>query len=344
VRLPGLPGSAEFNRAYEAALAAAPAPVGARRSRPGSLSAAIAEYYGSQAFRSLSGGTPAKRRAILERFRAQLSPDGERTHGELPLNLLPKEFIVRHLDGMLPHTARNWLKTIRHFVKWCLDAKLVRQDPTWGIKIKVPKSDGHHTWTADEITQFEAHHLIGSKPRLAQALGLCTALRREEVVLVGRQHIRDGVLTIRPQKTRNTTGITLTLPVLPELQEILDATPTGHLTLLVTKTGKSYSPNDFSEQFRKWCNDAELPQRCTFHGLRKAALTRLADAGCSVHEIAAVSGHASLKEVERYTKRADQARLARAAMARANEVGSAGVKPEPAPVSKPLQQLDKKAG
>jgi hypothetical protein len=42
----------------------------------------------------------------------------------------------------------------------------------------------------------------------------------------------------------------------------------------------------------------------------------LAEAGCTVHEIAAISGHASLKEVERYTKGVDQARLAQAAMAR----------------------------
>jgi len=68
VRLPGIPGSAEFMDAYQAALAAAPIAIGAsKRSGPGSVSVAIAEYYGSQSFRSLTGETPAKRRAILER-------------------------------------------------------------------------------------------------------------------------------------------------------------------------------------------------------------------------------------------------------------------------------------
>jgi integrase len=60
---------------------------------------------------------------------------------------------------------------------------------------------------------------------------------------------------------------------------------------------------------------AGLPQRCTFHGLRKAAARRLAEAGCSANEIAAWSGQ-SLREVERYTRAADQARLARNAMTR----------------------------
>jgi hypothetical protein len=44
-----------------------------------------------------------------------------------------------------------------------------------------------------------------------------------------------------------------------------------------------------------------------------------------VHKIAAGSGHASLKEVERYTKAADQARLARQAMERTMAAGTATV-------------------
>jgi integrase len=156
------------------------------------------------------------------------------------------------------------------------------------------------------------------------------------VVRIGRQHIRDDVLTVRQAKT----GATLAIPVHPDLAAIIAATPVGHLTLLVTQTGKSYGANDFSEMFRNWCDAAELPQHCVFHGLRKAALTRLADARCTAHEIAAISGHKTLKEVERYTKGADQARLARAAMER---IGNESVKSEPGEVSKPLNEHTKKA-
>ena len=333
VRLPGLPGSAEFNRAYEMALGSKPAPVGTKRSTPGSVSAAVAEYYESQAFRSLSGGTPGKRRAILEHFREQ--------HGHKPLALLPKEFIVALLDTMLPHNAKNWLKAIRHFIKWCAERKLIREDPTWGIRVKVPKSDGHHTWSEDEIAQFEAHHPIGSKARLALALGLYTAQRTSDVIRMGRQHIKDGVLTVRQEKT----GAWLAIPLHPELRALLDAAPGNHLTLLITKSGKGYSGNNFAEQFRVWCDAAGLPKECRFHGLRKAACRRLAEAGCTVHEIAAISGHKTLKEIERSTKAADQARLAREAMAKsrpAEQTGSKSVKPVPTPVSKSLKQLRKK--
>jgi integrase len=225
---------------------------------------------------------------------------------------MPEEFIVALLDTMPPHSAKTFLKAFRHFIRWAKGRKRVRRDPTLGIRVKIPKSDGFHTWTEDEISAFETHHPVGSKARLALALGILTGQRRGDVVHIGRQHIRDGVLTVRQKKT----GTTLAIPVHPDLERIVATTPIGHLTLLTTKSGKSYSPGDFSGQFRSLCDAADPPERCVFHGLRKAAARRLAEAGCTAHEIAAITGHATLGEVQRYTKAVDQARMARAAMAR----------------------------
>jgi integrase len=329
VRLPGLPGSGEFMQAYQDALSSRPEPIGAARTKPGSLDAALVSYYEARAFKGLAEGTRGMRRAILERWRSK--------NGAKPIAQLPPEYIAHMLAKMAPHQARNTLKTIRHFSQYCIAHKFMRNDPTLGIKAKVPKSDGIHCWSADEIARFEAHHAVGSKARLAFALGLYTAQRRGDVVKIGRQHIRDGVLTLRQGKT----GAALSIPIHPELQAILDATSAiGQLTLLVTRKGRPYGPNDFSEQFRKWCDDADLPPECSFHGLRKAACTRLAEAGCTEHEIAAISGHKSMRLVEHYTRAVDQAKLARAAMER---IGKKTVKPEPAEVSKPLRQHKKNA-
>jgi integrase len=290
--------------AYQAALDAAPPLIGATRTRPGSLDAALALYYPSKAFGALRASTQAKHRASLERWRNE--------HGALPVGRLPPGHIDYMLGKMKPHAARNWLKAARHFCKFCVKHKLIAADPTLGIKASVPQSDGHPPWSEEQVMQFRAAHAVGSKARLAFELGFCTAQRRGDVIRMGRQHIKGGTITVKQEKT----GTALAIPILPELQEALDATPGTHLTLLTTKSGKSYGANDFSEQFRKWCDDADLPQACVFHGLRHAALTRLAEAGCTVHELAAIGGHKSLKMVERYTKKADQVRLARAAMAR----------------------------
>jgi hypothetical protein len=63
---------------------------------------------------------------------------------------------------------------------------------------------------------------------------------------MGRQHIRDGVLTVKPEKTR---GVTLAIPVHPELQAVLDAKPNEHLTFLVTAAPGSACPWAGPESF-----------------------------------------------------------------------------------------------
>src|SRR5262245_57406999 len=95
---------------------------------------------------------------------------------------------------------------------------------------------------------------------------------------------------------------------------IIDATAADNLTFLVTSHGHPYSDAGFGNWFRDACAAAGLPKRCAFHGLRKAACRRGAEAGWTTHQIAAWSGQKTLKEVERYTKAADQKRLAELAM------------------------------
>ena len=305
VRFPGLPWSPTFMAAYEAAMNGPRTVIGAGRIKPGSVAAVVAEYFDSQQFfTSKSAGTQRMRRGILERFRA--------AYGERPFALLPAEWIEALLDSKPPHAARSWLVTLRSLCQFAVKRGYLRADPTANIKLRPIKGDGFHTLTDNEIAQFEAFYPISTKPRLAFALLLYTAQRRSDVVRMGRQHIRDGVLTVKQEKT----GVALAIPVHPHLQAVLDATPSEHLTFLVTATGKPYGGNAFSAQFRKWCNAAGLPRRCKPHGLRKAACRRLAEAGCSANEIMAISGHATMKELVRYTKAADQARLARNALAK----------------------------
>ena len=208
--------------------------------------------------------------------------------------------------GMKPHARRNWLKAVRALMQFAVSIGLIGADPTTGIKVKVPKSDGHRTWGETEIDRFRGGgHALGTRPRLAFELLLCTVQRRGDVIRLGPQHIRDGLLCVR----QNKTGANLTLPVLPELQAALDAAPSGHLTFLTTARGTPFSGHAFSDWFRQACNAAGL-RGFTAHGLRKAGCRRLAEAGATTSEIAAWSGHKTLGEVARYTRAADQTSMA----------------------------------
>ena len=302
VPLPGLPWSPNFMSAYEAAMKGETAPrleVGAGRGRPGTVSAAVAGYFGSLAFASLAEGTRRIRRQILERFRTE--------HGDKGIATLGSTHVKRMMDGATPGAALNFLVALRGLMRHAVDVGLRADDPTAGVRCPTFRSAGFYTWTDDDIAAFEAKHPIGTQARLALALLLYTAQRRSDVIKMGRQHIRDGLVHVRQSKT----GAALMIPIHPELQAVLDATPAEHLTFLTTHGGRPVNPDAFTRWFKAQCRQAGLPPRASVHGLRKAACRRLAEAGASANVIASISGHRTLREVERYTAAADQARLAR---------------------------------
>jgi integrase len=112
------------------------------------------------------------------------------------------------------------------------------------------------------------------------------------------------------------TGAKLTIPLHVDLRVILSATPREHITILNTEFGQPFTVDGFSGFMRDAIRAAALPLECQPDGLRKAAGRRLAEAGCSSRELMAVLGHKTLSEAERYTRDADQVRLATAAVAR----------------------------
>jgi integrase len=201
--------------------------------------------------------------------------------------------------------------------KWATKEGRIPDDPTLGVTRDKVKSTGYRTWGEAEIERFEATHPIGSKARLAFALLLYTGQRRSDVVQLGPRHVHGDVLTLDQKKTEGGEEAHLEIPVHPKLA----ATPTvGVKTFLVTHFGKPYSAPGFGNWFRTLCDAAGCPG-VSAHGLRKATARRLAEMGCSANQIASITGHATLKEVERYTKAADRKRMAREAMAKLVEGG-----------------------
>jgi integrase len=171
------------------------------------------------------------------------------------------------------------------------------------------RNEGIHTWSEQEIAQFESRHAIGTKPRLALALLLYTAQRRGDVVRMGKQHIDGDMIAVRQQKT----GTPLMIPMHPNLIEVLASVPKTNLTFLVTEFGAPFASAGFGNWFRTQCDAAGLPQ-CSAHGLRKSAATRLANAGCSNEQIKAITGHRSDSALAPYVWASDQQRLARQAL------------------------------
>ena len=315
--LPGVPFSPEFMQAYEIALAGQPAAVGAARVQPGSMHALAISYYSSLDYLKMKPYSQRLRRNVIERFCRETDANGVR-NGDKRAALLQRDHVARFMAARAdrPESANELRKALRGLMRHAVDIKLRTDDPTQGIRRLAPRSrQGFHSWDESEIAKFENTHPVGSKPRLALALGLYTGQAKQDVIAMGPQHIREGVLTWVRMKTAQSTGIEVYIEVQAELRHIIDATPSGHLTFLTTAAGAPFTAEKFGKWFKAQCNAAGLPH-CTFHGLRKACARRMAESECTPHEIAAVTGHASLKEVERYTRAASRKLLAQSAMAK----------------------------
>jgi integrase len=307
VRLPGDPGSPEFMTAYAEALNDQPQREHGKalRSHPGTISATIASYYTSHAWRGLSYGTQQMRRRILEQFRNEI--------GNFPIVKIERRHIVERLNHCSAGAVRNWLTAIRELMRYAVDMGLRVDDPTDGYKPGKAKArsdenddeeDGWRTWPEELIAQYETHHAIGTKARLAEALLIFTAQRRSDIVRMGPQHIKNGRLTIKQQKT----GTVVSIPIDPRLQHVLDNTPGigDNLVFLVTNRKKGYVGSSFGAAFKTWCKEAGLSDDLSAHGLRKAWCRRAAEAGASEAQIQSVTGHKTSKEVQRYIKAANR--------------------------------------
>jgi hypothetical protein len=204
VRLPGDPWSAEFMAAYADALAGAtPLAIGAGMAPAGSTEAAIRAYLASPNFEAIdSDETKRVHRRVLERFTAsKWSP--------LPFYRLDRIGVERVLAEMkdTPGAARTFRNAFRRFCKWAVAEKLLKIDPTEGVKVKMPRSDGWHTMNDAERAQYRARHPIGTKARAAFELLYWTALRVSDAARLGPQHVRPspdsnlGAFHLKQQKT-----------------------------------------------------------------------------------------------------------------------------------------------
>jgi len=320
VRVPGRPkvrikapfGTDEFIAAYNGAVSDhVMAPRQTRDAKPGSFRHLCVLYYGSPIFERFDGATQAWRRRALDAICEK--------HGEKPVALLTPRHIRMLRDERADQrgAANQRLKALKALFAWACEEKpeIAPQNPTWGVRKIKYATDGHHSWTAEEIEQYRDRHPIGSRARLALDLLLYTGGRREDAVRLGPQHVRDGRIRFTQAKNEHRNPIKVDIPLHPELAATIAATRSGHLTFLITAFAKPLTPAGFGNAMRDWCDQANL-RHCSAHGLRKACATALADAGATAHEIASVTGHQSLEEVERYTRAARRKKLADAAIAK----------------------------
>lgn len=193
---------------------------------------------------------------------------------------------------------------------WGQDRGWVDHNPA--ARLKALPGGALPAWSEAHITA--ALDRLPEELRRVVVLGLYTGQRRGDLCAMTWAAYDGATIRLRQAKT----GTALAIPCHPALKAELDAWKAeraGIHILHSPKTGAWTAPH-LSRAMKDGLEKIGLPARLNVHGLRKAAARRLAEAGCSAHEIAAVTGHLSLSMVQHYTRSADQHRMAGAAILR----------------------------
>ena len=297
-------GTPEFDVEYQAAIAATPAP-SKQGPSTGSLAWLIARHRETTEWAALSVATRRQRENIF----AQVVESA----GSQPFAKITTATIMagRERRAKTPNQARHFLDAMRGLFRWAAKAQMVKSDPTAGVTNPPQrKGDGFIPWTEEHVGAYELRWPIGTRERVWLDVLLYTGLRRGDAVRFGRQHLRDGIGTIRTEKSGFTVEVTL--PILPVLAATLAAGPCGDLTFIAGESGRPLTKESFGNLFREACRAAGVPGSA--HGVRKIAATRAANAGATVAQLEAIFGWSGGGMASLYTRNADRRRLARQAM------------------------------
>lgn len=305
--LPGRLGSDEFMRAYAEALREEREEVGASGALPGSMKALAVAWRKSNQFKELKAPSQKSYTRLIDSF--------IEIHG----NKMVKTAEPRHIRAILESMSRtpaqaNALRNVlRQMFQFAFDHGWRTDNPVRDIKKLKYKKKPFPTWSEADIEAFEARWPLGTRARLALALLLYTGQRRSDVICMGPKSIHNGSIEVVQEKTE----AHLFIPMHPQLLAAIEVGPCGEQAFLVTQTGKPFaSGNAFYNWFKECAIKAGVQAKLGPHGLRKAAARRMAEAGCTPHQIASITGHQSLAEVERYTKGVRQRVVAEEAMQR----------------------------
>lgn len=245
--------------------------------------------------KEISEGTRASRRRILHRYVA--------AQGGRPLSTITPEMIEVALFAKGGHAAVNEYKALKPVFDYLRGLRFIPKNPMLAVEIKKPKIKGYATADAADIERFQLHWPIGTVERLLFDLALYTGAGRSDLAKIGRHNTVGDLLTYNRKKS----GARAEVPLTEELRAVIRRTPDISPAFILSNKGKPYRAESLGNMFGYAARAAGMNAR--LHGLRKAFCCYWAAKGASTHQIAAMAGHLTLSEVERYTRAADRTRM-----------------------------------
>ena len=265
------------------------------------------DFEASRAFRALKPNSQISYSKNLRRVAAML--------GKFPVEALERAHVAkvleREMDGAGSHNL--FLSVVGAMYKWARAMEKTAREPTKGISRR--ETGSHEPWPENVLTAGLAAK--DDRTRLAVRLLYYTGQRIGDVLAMRWSDVANDEISIVQEKT----GKRVWVPLHSDLRAELAATPKRGMTIISTPIGKPVKDQTLRVSLQKFT--AALGQKTVPHGLRKNAVIALLEVGCSVAEVAAITGQ-TYAVVEYYAKRINQRKLASAAIFKLENKGGTG--------------------
>jgi integrase len=270
--------------------------------RPGSVAMLSLEYRRSPEFQNLSQSTRHSYERALKII--------EEHYHKYAIASIKRRHVKALRDAYMrkPAEANLIVSMFSILMKCAIDMEYREANPASNIpKLRL----GHYERWPDEAIDYAIANLPERFVRPI-IVALYTGQRQGDVLtMTWSDYDGEGIKVVQQK-----TGAELWIPCHHILKAHLDRWKESRTSthICTTSRGKPWKVSAFHVAFpREKKQHIELTG-LRFHGLRKTAAAKLAEAGCSTHEIAAITGHTTLAMLELYTRQAEQKTRARAAI------------------------------
>ncbi len=304
VRLPNDPNSQEFDRRYweiKSGKAYAPKP-------KLTFEKLIGQYIASSGYKNKADGTKKKYRPILEHIREK--------NGPMDFTKMRRKDVLAAQEAFseTPRKADYFVQMLSILFNYAIEREDMTHNPACGVKLYGPQSE-MEPWPQDKqdayIRYCERNKL--DTELLAFYLGTGTGQRPGDLCQMKWEHFDGEYMFVLQEKTK--TRIRVFCP--DNLLDALAKFPRQGDYILARNLREPLTYNILQKKVLAVRKAIEATN-FTMHGWRFTAAVELAEAGASDSEIQSVTGHKTLKMVQKYRDRANQAKLSKTAQTRRN--------------------------
>ncbi|MFU0504175.1 tyrosine-type recombinase/integrase [Pseudaminobacter sp. NGMCC 1.201702] len=281
-RLAGKPGTATFI----ASIAEAEQSMAKRGT--GTLAGIIRDFQQTAKWRKLAPST--------QKEYARVFTFWEDKFGTLPKRGLSQKTFRRDViswhdefSADKPREADNRVTVLARVLSWAAKDSDLEKNVLDGFERAYTSDRSDKIWLPEHVDAFMA--VADSEMQLAMVLALHTGQRQADIRKLAWSQYDGQTITLRQGKT----GAHVRVPCTQALKATLDAIPRRGALILLTKTDKAFQKRYFAEC---WDKAAKLAAEkrpdiadLHFHDIRGTTVTMLFEAGCTVAEVASITGH-----------------------------------------------------